>query len=162
GAAAQAQQVANDLNRIIVDDELQTQNPDPIEFGRGGNPLSASNTLRGGDTATDVVGILTYGWAGNAATGNAYRLRPINALNGGVPNFQATNPRPLAPPAVNGRLKVVGMNVLNYFLTLDTGSPICGPQQNQDCRGANSSTELTRQQQKLTAALVKLNADIFG
>ena len=50
GAPAQAQQAANDLNRIIVDDELNNQNPDPIKFGRGGNPLSASNTLRGGDT----------------------------------------------------------------------------------------------------------------
>ena len=29
------------------------QNPDPIVFGRGGQPLSASNTLRGGDTITE-------------------------------------------------------------------------------------------------------------
>ena len=28
----------------------QAQNPDPIVFGRGGQPLSATNTLRGGDT----------------------------------------------------------------------------------------------------------------
>ncbi len=162
GAPAQAQQAANDLNRIIVDDELQTQNPDPIEFGRGGNPLSASNTLRGGDSATNMVGVLTYTWAGNAASGNAYRLRPVNALGGGVPSFVATNGRPATAPTVNGRLKVVGMNVLNYFLTLDTGSAICGPAVDQFCRGAESANELSRQQAKLTAALVKLNADVFG
>ncbi len=73
GAPALALQAQNDLNRIILDDELQAQNPDPIVFGRGGLPLSAANTLRGGDTATGIVGVLTYTWAGNAASGNAYR-----------------------------------------------------------------------------------------
>ena len=52
------------------------QNPDPILFGRGGQPLSASNTLRGGDTATGIVGVMTYTWAGNSASGNAYRAAP--------------------------------------------------------------------------------------
>ena len=45
GPAALALQAENNLNRLIVDDALQNQNPDPILFGRGGNPLSASNTL---------------------------------------------------------------------------------------------------------------------
>ena len=40
-AGASRSQAANDLNRIIVDDALQSQNPDPILFGRGGHPLSA-------------------------------------------------------------------------------------------------------------------------
>ena len=94
GAPAAALQAQNDLNQILVDDTLQSQNPDPIVFGRVGNPLTASNTLRGGDTATDVVGVMTYTWAGNAASGNAYRVRPIGALGGGVPSFQPSNPRP--------------------------------------------------------------------
>ena len=93
GAPALALQAANNLNRIILDDASQAQNPDPILFGRGGLPLSASNTLRGGDTATGIVGVLNYTWAGNAASGNAYRVRPINALGGSV-NFEAANPRP--------------------------------------------------------------------
>ena len=41
---------------------------------------------------------MTYTWAGNAASGNAYRVRPINALNGYV-NFEPTNPRPTSAPA---------------------------------------------------------------
>ncbi len=57
-----ALQAANALNQIILDDSNQSQNPDPIVFGRGGNPLSASNTLRGGDTATNLTGVLTYTW----------------------------------------------------------------------------------------------------
>ena len=98
---------ANNLNRIILDDASQAQNPDPILFARGGLPLSASNTLRGGDTATGIVGVMTYTWAGNSASGNAYRVRPINAL-GGYVNFEPTNPRPTSAPDVGGTLKVVG------------------------------------------------------
>jgi uncharacterized protein len=60
------------LNRIIIDDALNNQNPDPSLFGRGGKPLSASNTLRGGNTETGLVGVLSYTWAGNSASGNAY------------------------------------------------------------------------------------------
>ena len=41
-AAVQAAQQANDLNQLIIDDAGQAQNPDPIVFGRGGQPLSAS------------------------------------------------------------------------------------------------------------------------
>jgi uncharacterized protein len=163
GAAAQAQQSANALNRIVVDDDVQNQNPDPIKFGRTGNPLTAANTLRGGDSATDLIGILTYTGAGDAAGANGYRLRPVNALGGGVPQFQPANARPAAPPLVGGRLKVAGMNVLNYFLTLDNGQPICGPTgSKQLCRGADSALELSRQQQKLNQALLKVDADIFG
>ena len=40
GAPAAALQAQNDLNQIIVDDTLQSQNPDPIVFGRCGNPLT--------------------------------------------------------------------------------------------------------------------------
>jgi predicted extracellular nuclease len=163
GQPARAQQAANDLNRIIVDDELQNQNPDPIKFGRGGLPLTAMNTLRAGDTVTDLVGVMTYTWAGDAASGNAYRLRPVNALGGGIPYFQPANPRPAGPPDVGGRLKVAGMNVLNYFLTLDNGQPLCGPMgSKQQCRGAETAVELTRQQQKLNQSLLKIDADIVG
>ena len=109
-------QAQNDLSKIILDDASQAQNPDPILFARGGQPLSASNTLRGGDTATGIVGVMTYTWAGNSASGNAYRIRPINALDGYV-NFEPTNPRPTSAPAVGGTLKVVGMNLLNFFNT---------------------------------------------
>ena len=57
GAPAAAVQAANLLNQIVVDDGSNIQDPDPILFGRGGNPLSASNTLRGGDTAANMTGL---------------------------------------------------------------------------------------------------------
>ena len=116
GAPAIALAAANLLNKVIVDDSSQTQNPDPIVFGRGGLPLSASNTLRGRDSITGLTGVMTYTWAGNSASGNAWRVRPVTSMSGYY-NFTATNPRPTTVPAVGGSATVVGMNVLNYFNT---------------------------------------------
>ena len=161
GAPANALQLANNLNRIIVDDALQNQNPDPLLFGRGGNPLSAANTLRGGDTATGMVGVMSYTWAGNAASPNNYRLRPINSLGGGVPNFQAANPRPAAVPAVGGTISAATLNLLNYFNTF-TGCTfgLGGPP--ADCRGASSQFEFDRQWPKTVEAVLGSEADVIG
>ena len=167
GADANALQAANNLNKIILDDASQAQNPDPILFARGGQQLSASNTLRGGDTATNIVGVLNYTWAGNAASGNAYRIRPINALNGYV-NFEPTNPRPASAPVVGDTLTVVGMNYLNYFNTWD-GLPdnvdnctlgVGGGA--TDCRGADTQAEFDRQWPKTVAAILAMNPDVLG
>ena len=102
GPDADALQAANNLNRLIIDDDTNVQNPDPIAFGRVGQPLSASNTLRGGDTTTGIVGVMTYTWAGNTPSGNAFRVRPIGSLTGTV-SFAPANPRPPAPRAQPGR-----------------------------------------------------------
>lgn len=168
GAPAIALQAQNLLNRIILDDALQTQNPDPILFGRGGAPLSASNTLRGGDSVSGIVGVMTFTWAGNSASGNAYRVRPINALGGVVPNFQPTNPRPASAPAPTGRLRVAAMNLLNFFNTFD-GSPDTADNcafgvggLPADCRGADTQAEFDRQLPKTVAAIVGTGADVIG
>ena len=156
GAPALALQAANDLNQVIVDDASQAQNPDPILFGRGGNPLSASNTLRGGDTAAGIVGVMTYTWAGNSASPNAYRVRPINAMGGSI-NFVEANPRPTSAPDVGGTTKVVGMNVLNFFNSWTA----CFPSGTAaDCRGATSQVEFDRQWVKTVAAIVAMDADV--
>jgi len=167
GAPAIALQEANDLNRLIVDDDLQNQNRDPILFGRGGYPLTAENTLRGGDTVTGMVGVMTYTWAGNSASPNAYRLRPVSDLSDlgpgdDVPNFVAANPRPDGAPAVGGSLQISNFNVLNYFVTIDQGPDVCGPANTLDCRGADSQLEFDRQRAKLLAALTQIQADVFG
>jgi VCBS repeat-containing protein len=163
GASALAQQAANDLNQIIVDDDTQAQNPDPILFGRGGQPLSASNTLRGADTAAGVVGVMTYTWSGNAASGNAYRLRPVGALGGGVPSFQTANPRPSSVPNVGGALRVTAANLLNYFNTFGTGACKGGTTgAAMDCRGADNATEFARQWPKTVAALTGNGADVIA
>ncbi len=170
GAPAQAVQAANDLNRLKIDDDNNAQNVDPIRFGRNGDPLTADNTLRGGDTVTGAVGVLTYTWAGNSASGNAYRLRPIGDLSdsglvagGVVPDFAPANPRPSDAPEVGGSLQVGAFNVLNYFLTLDASGNLCGPTgSTAGCRGAETSEEFQRQRDKLLSALLELDADVLG
>lgn len=162
GAPALTVQAANDLNRIILDDANNSQNTDPIVFGRGGLPLSASNTLRSGDTAANTVGVLTYGWSGNSASGNAWRLRPVNALGGSV-NFEPTNPRPMPPQAIEGRLVAGGMNLLNYFNTFGTSSCSLGVGGGPtECRGADNETEFTRQADKLVAAIMTMDPAVLG
>jgi predicted extracellular nuclease len=170
GAPANALQAQNSLNRLIIDDELNNQNPDPIHFGRGGNELTAENTLRGGDTVTGAVGVLTYTWAGNSASGNAYRLRVVGDLSdsglvpgGVVPVFEAVNERPTAAPAVGGDVNVASFNVLNYFVTLDDGGLDCGPAGfPQECRGANTTEELDRQREKLVEAILEIDPGVLG
>ena len=160
GAEAVVLQAQNDLNRLIIDDTTQAQNPDPIIWGRGGEPLSAENTLRGGDTVTGATGVMTYTWAGNGASPNAYRLRPLTQTGDGI-TFEAANPRPEGPEDVGGDVRVVGMNLLNYFNSFSgcTGG-VSGPP--LDCRGADNALELERQTAKTVAALVKLDADVIG
>lgn len=167
GAPALAVQAANELSRIVIDDDSNLQNPDPIRFGRDGNPLSAVNTLRGGDSAAGIVGVMTYGWGGNSASGNAYRVRPLGALGGTVPVFQPANPRPAAP-AVGGTLRVASFNLLNYFNTFDGRPDSVDNCRNgvggapTDCRGADDAAEFERQAAKTVDALVGLDADVIG
>ncbi|MBT0767878.1 ExeM/NucH family extracellular endonuclease [Kineosporia sp. J2-2] len=152
-------QAENDLNQLIIDDALNNQNPDPIVFGRDGEPLSATNTLRTGDTVKNAVGVLTYTWAGNSASPNAWRLRPVGALNGSA-DFTAANARP-KKTEVDGDLKVASSNLLNYFNTF-TGCTYGVGGEAADCRGAENATELERQTAKEVAALTSLDADVIG
>lgn len=163
GADAAALQASNNLRKIILDDTTQAQNVDPIVFGRGGQPLTADNTLRGGDTVAGLRGVLTYTWGGNASSANAYRIRPVSPA--ATVDFQPTNPRPSSPPAVGGDTRVVGMNLLNFFNTLDTTGNNCRgglTGSAMDCRGANTATEFDRQWHKTVAAVSGTQADVVA
>ncbi|UFH54536.1 ExeM/NucH family extracellular endonuclease [Spirosoma sp. KNUC1025] len=130
--------------KIILDDGSSTSYPDPILFGRGGLPLSASNTLRGGDQIASITTVLDERFEG-------YRLQ----LNTGV-NFLPTNARPTTPPTVGGSLKVASANVLNYFNGDGTGGGF------PTARGANNQNELTRQRTKVLQNLYNSGADVIG
>lgn len=159
GTAALAMQRRNELTRIVIDDTDDAPNPVRIAFGRGGRPLSASNTLRAGDTVSGIVGVLTRAAPG----GEGWRLRPVGALGGGAPAFRATNPRPAAPPGVGGSLRVASMNLLNYFNTFGKQSCRAGLDGAAlDCRGARDAGEFARQSAKTVAALSGLNADVVA
>jgi predicted extracellular nuclease len=148
GASALALQDLNDRSRILLDDGDNRQNIDPTLYPAPG--LTASNTLRSGDTVHGLTGVLEQRFG-------VYRVQPVGPIA-----FDHTNPRPPAPPAVGGRLRVAAMNVLNYFTTLDTGTPVCGPTGGLDCRGANTAAELTRQRDKIVSAVLGLDADVVG
>ncbi|HOU40255.1 MAG TPA: ExeM/NucH family extracellular endonuclease, partial [Promineifilum sp.] len=154
GAPAQAVRAANILRSIFLDDGLTNQNPDPLIHPAPG--LSASNTLRGGDTTTGLTGVLYY-----LGTTSDYRIMPSEAIT-----WNHENPRPTDAPVISGTLQIVGSNTLNYFITLDnpntTADNICGPANNQECRGANTTQEFTRQRDKFLNALAEMDADVFG
>ncbi|GGB50662.1 ExeM/NucH family extracellular endonuclease [Deinococcus soli (ex Cha et al. 2016)] len=155
-------------NRYIrIDDGSRVSNPDPEIFARGGQPLSAANTLRGGDTVS-VTGVLGYGndgWTGSGSI-DTYRIHATQT------SVQVTdgNPRLSAPEAVGGTLRVGAMNVLNYFTTLSVSNSGCTPNGFDSTksgtqyvmRGANTCEEFLRQQDKIVAAISGLNPDVLN
>jgi len=134
--------------QLILDDASGQQNRDPVAYGRGGLPLSAANTLRGGDTVSGLTGILDDRFRGN--TLDPYRLQPTDAVV-----FDAVNHREAAPD-VGGLLTVAALNVLNYFNGdgLGGGFPTS--------RGASSAQEFARQRDKVIAAIIGSGADVVG
>jgi predicted extracellular nuclease len=134
---------------IILDDGSTSQNPDPVIHARGGQPLSASNPLRGGDTIASITGVLDERFEG-------YRVQ-----SGTAANFVASNPRSSTAPPVQGTLKIASFNLLNYFN--GNGSGAAGSAGGfPTARGANNLAEFERQRAKTIAAVLGLNADIIA
>jgi len=142
---------ANLLDRITLDDARTTQNPNPALHPNGGI-FDLTNLFRGGSTLTDLTGILD-------SYSSLYRIQPTK---GAV--YTNTNPRTSAPEVEPGELTVTSFNVLNYFLSIDTGSSswICGPSGDMECRGADTPEELARQRAKILAAMSGIEADVYG
>lgn len=130
--------------KIILDDGSTVQNTDPILFGRGGNPLSASNTLRGGDEVASITAILDERLEG-------YRLQTTTGVN-----FIPTNARPTTPIVVGGTLKAASFNILNYFNGDGMGGGFPTP------RGADNATEFTRQRNKTIQAIIQSGVDVLA
>ncbi|MCL6435463.1 MAG: ExeM/NucH family extracellular endonuclease [Leptolyngbyaceae cyanobacterium HOT.MB2.61] len=143
-------------SRIILDDDNNRQNaplPDGVFYhpqtGGFGTGTQGVNYFRGGDSVSNLTGVLHWSFAGQTGT-DAWRIRPTEAT---PVTFTVENPRPTTAPDVGGNIKVANFNVLNYF-----DAPF-GVSQN---RGADSEDEFNRQNEKLIAALTGINADIFG
>ncbi|MCA9948091.1 MAG: ExeM/NucH family extracellular endonuclease [Anaerolineales bacterium] len=150
--------------RIILDDLNNVQNIDPVYHPQAGG-FSVSNFMRGGYTVSNLTGVMHWSYPGSGD--NTWRIRPqiTNPVS-----FTNSNPREAAPVrsgiGVAGDIKVASFNVLNYFTTIDVtasnNSGDCGPSGTLDCRGADSAAELTRQTDKIVAAMAIMNADIIG
>ena len=145
GAPAIALQDLNNRSRILLDDANNQQNIDPTLYPQGG--LSAANSLRVGDTLPSLSGVLDFRFT-------VYRVQPVFEL--GSIEFDHDNPRPVAPDAVGGNLQVAAFNVLNYFNGDGLGGGFPTP------RGATTPTELERQTDKIVAAMLALDADIYS
>jgi predicted extracellular nuclease len=150
-------------SRILLDDgsSMQNVNPTPYFLGNG--------LPRGGDSVSNLVGVLDFGLATASAAGpGLYRLQPTAA-----PSFIATNPRPASFAGMDAdKVKLGAMNVLNYFTTFTNGQTADG-QTGQgcseggtvtagNCRGANSLEEFVRQRDKIVRAIAGLDADAVG
>jgi len=137
------------LNRITIDDGRTNQNPDPA-IHPNGFAFDLTNLFRGGDYVSNVTGVLDYSFG-------LYRIQPTQGAD-----YTPANLRPAQPDEVGGNIKVASFNVLNYFTTIDTGAFICGPAADQECRGADTLEEFSRQRNKIIAALSTINADVVG
>lgn len=145
GAPALALQDLNDRSRVQLDDGSTLENPLPLP-----PYLGLNGTLRAGDTVDGVSGVLGYAFGD-------YEIHPVEEVD-----FTRVNERTAEPAGVGGSIRVASFNVLNYFTTIDTGDPICGPEFNQGCRGADTLDEFERQRAKILAALLAIDADIVG
>lgn len=168
GAAAAQVQADNALRSIVVDDDRQDQNPDPIRFGREQHELSAANTLRAGDTVTGLTGVLTQTDATSAYNASSttdpvrYRIRPFGVWGEQAPDFVAANPRPALPVSVAGSVKVASVNLLNYFNTFGDGCQYGVDGASADCRGAADAAEFARQWPKTVQSILGTGADIIA
>jgi uncharacterized protein len=150
GAAALALNADNIRRSIVLDDGSTVQNPNPTPY------LAADNTVRAGDTVGSITGVIDYGLTTSANTdAGAYKIHPTQPLT-----FARSNPRTAAADDVGGNIRVGSANVENFFTTLDDGSNKCPPSNTaDDCRGANSAAEFTRQRNKVADELIGMNAD---
>jgi uncharacterized repeat protein (TIGR01451 family) len=177
GNAAQADNLSR--RKVILDDENNAQEsylttstpPGPADGlqsvfyprANGGFSIGTQGTdfFRGGDLVNGLTGVLHWSFPGFGA--DTWRIRPTAA---NPATFTVANPRPVSPPAMPGAIRVVGMNLLNYFTTIDTtasnNSGPCGPGGTLDCRGADSVAELNRQRERASIVICALNADVYG
>ena len=129
----------NDNATIIIDDGSAKQNIfPPALFPELGKTVPS---VRLGSTIQGVSGKLIK-------AGSNLLLVPDGPLR------WTPAKRPERPDVGDADITVASFNVLNYFTTIDNG-------RNQ-ARGANTESELQRQEAKLVSAILALKADVIG
>ncbi|TVQ42377.1 MAG: ExeM/NucH family extracellular endonuclease [Gloeocapsa sp. DLM2.Bin57] len=142
----------NARRSILLDDgrgiNLVTNNQ-PVIHGLNGQPLGIGNTLRAGDTATGITGILDDRF-------DNYRIQPTEQVM-----FTEANSRPTEPEEIGGSLRVGVYNIENYFNGVpdENGVAIFN---RDNSRGAQSQEEFENQNAKLVPAITDLDADILA
>ena len=129
----------NDTATIILDDGPADQNVFPIRLFPG----------LGAEYPSVRTGSLIHGVSGKLVKAGKKILLVPNA-----PLTWTPATRPARPNVGDAKVVVASFNVLNYFSTLDDGS--------NNARGADSESELKRQEDKIVAAIIALKADVIG
>ncbi len=132
-------QKRNDGASIIIDDGNSDQNVFPLTLF----PELGENhpTVRLGSIVHGVSGHLTK-------QRNSWVIQSDKRLQ------WSPQQRPERPDLGDADITLTSFNVLNYFTTIDDGQ--------NDARGADSESELSRQEAKITAAIQGLQADVIG
>ena len=138
-SAISAAQKFNDRAVLILDDESDDQNvfPPALFPGLG----TAHPTVRLGTVVSGVSGVISE-------DRNRILLRLSKPLQ------WTPSERPQRPDVGSADITVASFNVLNFFTTIDDGT--------NNARGADTPSELTRQEAKIVSAITTLDADIIG
>ena len=124
---------------IVVDDTSDRQNIFPPRLLPSlGNEMP---TVRLGSRVPTLSGTVSINHG-----------KPVLRINDQL-NLVPT-PRPSRPDLGNPDWTIASFNVLNFFTTIDDGD--------NGARGADTQKELTRQRDKIVAAILALNADVVG
>ena len=132
-------QKQNDEATIILDDGSADENIFPPTLFP--NLGKTHPTVRVGSVLKGVSGKLVK-------DGNNLLLVPNEPLQ------WTPAKRPQRPDVGEANVTVSSFNVLNYFTTIDDGG--------NNARGADSESELKRQEAKLVSAIIALQADVIG
>ncbi len=175
GVAEYAAAVAANNNISVTLDDAATTNF--LSAANTGTPvpyLSNDNPVRVGEAVTFTSPIIFD------FRNSKWKFQPTTQLTvanaGTVQPVTFSNTRTAAPENVGGELKLATFNVLNYFTTLGADVPGCTAYNDRDgnpittrsCsgndgpRGAWNQASLTRQQDKIVAAITALDADVVG
>lgn len=138
-AAVRELQDRNKRSSIVIDDTLTEQNifPPPLFPTLG----KRQPTVRLGSVVHGATGLVVK-------QGNRIFLQTENPLR------WTPAARPQRPDLGDAELTIASFNVLNYFTTIDNGR--------NNARGADSVSELERQQAKIESAISGLEADVIG
>ncbi len=149
-----AHQQSTAARSIVLDDGLRSSYPSSIRYLNAG--AGADYSIRNGDSVTGLTGNLRFSRGSGGRGDEAWRLMPTETVT-----FDDDNLRP-GTPNVAGSIRVAGVNVLNFFSKVDNGQAVCGPQRDDNCRGADSARELARQLAKTASGIALMDADIVG
>jgi uncharacterized protein len=148
GEEARKHEADNLRHRLVLDDASLAQSPKKVSYLT--TPIAPEAPYRIGTRLGEVRGILDQRLSSeNGGLDTAgYRVHVVSQLVA----EQAVRPR--MPPEVNGKLRIVSFNMLNWFNGDGKGAGF------ENSRGARSAEQAKDQRDKLVAALSAMKPDI--